>query len=70
MQAVLLKSLLAVLTRIVMSMCGEAIIEWFILKACEFAVKSTKTPCDDEFYDMVKKAYMDSKERASHAPGN
>ncbi len=70
MPAILLKSLLSVLTRIVMSMCGEAIIEWFIFKTCEFAVKSTKTPCDDEFYDMVKKAYMDSRERSSNAASN
>ena len=61
--AALLKATLAVLTRLVMSLCGEKIIEWFIFKVCEFAVKSTKTPCDDEFYLMVKDAYEKSKER-------
>lgn len=62
-QAVFVKALLAVLSRVLLASCGEQVIEWFLFKFCELLVQSTKTPCDDEFYAMVKTAYNDSKGR-------
>lgn len=70
MPAILLQTLLSVLTKIVMAACGEKIIAWFIFTVCEYAVKSTKTPCDDEFYRLVREAYAGSVDRQKEADAN
>jgi hypothetical protein len=64
MHTILIKTLLAVITKIVMAACGEAVITWLFFKLAEEMAKSTKTAADDEFVEKVKASYEQSKERA------
>lgn len=69
MPAILVQALMGFITKLFMSMCGERMIEWFFFKVCELCVKSTKTPCDDEFYEQVKKSYQESQGRDNASVG-
>lgn len=60
MGTVILKSLFAVGTKLVVSMTSEAIIKWAFFYIGEEAVKSTKTKVDDAFLAKMKEAYPES----------
>lgn len=64
MHTVILKTLLAVLTKIAIAAAGEEVMAWLLFKVAEDMAKSTKTTGDDEFVAKVKKAYEDSKDRS------
>jgi hypothetical protein len=61
MVSILIKSLMAISTKLLMSLASEKIIEWALFYLVESIVKSTKTTHDDEFYSKIKEAYLDGK---------
>jgi hypothetical protein len=60
---VLLKALLAVVTKIIMVVCGEEVIAWLLFKLADEMAASTKTHADDDFVAMIKAGYDESKLR-------
>lgn len=62
MVEILLKSLVAVLTKIVMATASKSVIEWFLFYVASAIVTSTKTPHDDIFYKKIKEAYEAQRE--------
>lgn len=61
MVSVLLKAGAAVMTKLLMAMASEAVIEWFLFYVAEQIVRNTKTQHDDEFYTKIRKAYYEGK---------
>ncbi|MGB7996575.1 hypothetical protein [Photobacterium halotolerans] len=60
MVSIILKSLLAVLTKMLVATASKDVIEWMLFHVIELIVKSTKTPHDDAFYAKVKEAYANA----------
>lgn len=65
MVAAILKGLMAVLTKVFMSLATEALIEWLLFYVAHQTVLSTKTPHDDELYKKIKEAYDNGKQSTS-----
>jgi hypothetical protein len=57
MGTIILKSLMAFGTKLLMSFASEKLIEWAFFYVADQIVKSTKTDHDDKFLEEVKKAY-------------
>ena len=57
MGTIILKSLMAFGTKLLMSLGSEKLIEWAFFYVASEVVKSTKTKADDKFLEEVKKAY-------------
>lgn len=62
MVEVLIKSLIAIMTKLVMAVSTKPLIEWFLFYVAKQIVKSTKTPHDDVFYSKIKAAYESQRE--------
>ncbi|MGI2106781.1 hypothetical protein [Shewanella frigidimarina] len=61
MIAILIKALMSLGTRLLVSLASEQLIEWAFFKICDSVVKSTKTPHDDEWFLKIKETYEASK---------
>jgi|TARA_Y100000310_G_C20696871_1_gene826335 hypothetical protein len=57
MQAILLKALTAVLTKLLASFATEALLEWVLFKIAHVIVEHTDTPHDDEFLVQLESIY-------------
>lgn len=57
MVQVILKGLMAVGTKLLMSLASEKLIEWAFFYVAGEVVKTTKTKHDDEFFAEIEKAY-------------
>ena len=62
MVEILLKSLFAVVTKLVMAMASKPLIEWLLFYVANQIVLTTKTPHDDLFYAKIKAAYKTQNE--------
>jgi hypothetical protein len=61
MIAILIKTLMSLGTRLLVSLASEQLIEWAFFKICDAVVKSTKTPHDDEWFQKIKETYETTK---------
>ena len=61
MEKALLKAAGVVLTKLFTTFASEEMLEWLLFKAAESFVKSTKTPCDDEWLRKFKESYKETK---------
>lgn len=50
-------ALKAILTKLVLSMASEKVLEWLLFWVVGLLVKSTKTTKDDEFAEKIKAVY-------------
>lgn len=61
MIALLIQAVIAIGTRLLVSLASEAMIEWAFFKIADAVVKSTKTPHDDEWLAKLKEVYAQRK---------
>lgn len=49
------------LTKLLVSLASEKMIEWAFFKVAESVVKSTKTPQDDAWLEKIREVYSEKK---------
>lgn len=47
----------AILTKLILSMASEKVLEWLLFWVVDMIVKSTETTKDDEFAQKIKQVY-------------
>lgn len=57
MVKILIKGLTEVLSKVVLSLFTEKMLEWMLWKVARLIVESTKTPHDDAFLDKLEGVY-------------
>lgn len=50
-----------ILSKLLMTLIGEQMLEWALFKIAEQIVKSTETKHDDEWFDKIKSEYNKNK---------
>ena len=55
---IFLKALMAILTKILLSLASEQLLEWAFFKIAGTIVESTSTTKDNEWYDKIKEVYF------------
>lgn len=57
MGTAILVALRKVLSKLLMTLIGEQMLEWALFKIAEQIVRSTETKHDDEWFDKIKAEY-------------
>lgn len=55
---IFLKALMAILTKFLLSLASEQMLEWAFFKIAGTVVESTSTTKDNEWYEKIKEVYF------------
>ncbi len=63
MVSILIKGLITVGTKLLLSMGSEAMVKWVFFKVAQTVVDTSKTNHDNQFLDELKKSYENTPDK-------